>query len=130
MLLWGLLRVPPTAAPPAAGWEAPAPVLAVQAAMLVVLVVLQWRIKDIIWQGCSGVFHLRCPVGRGASMGRPTIGRLHGLVLVQVLVLQVVLLVLVLLRLVLRLVLVLVRQLHVPILQGGSRVGAKHSCGR
>lgn len=138
LVLWGLvvvmdllgllLRIATAAASPAAGWEAAAPVLPLLAAMLVVLLLLVLRrIKDVIWQGCRGVLHLRCPVGPGASLSRATIGRLHVLVLVLRVVLQVVqllllvllLLVLLVLRVVLVLRLVLCRRLHVPVVRGG-----------
>jgi hypothetical protein len=122
VLLWLLLRVATAAATPAAGWKAAAPVLPLLNAMLAVLLLVLRRIKDIIWQGCHGVLHLRCPVGPGASLRRATIGRLHVLVLVLLVVLRVVMvLLLVLVLLVLRLVLVLVlyRRLHVPIVCGG-----------
>ena len=138
LVLWGLvvvmvllgllLRIATAAASPAAGWEAAAPVLPLLAAMLVVLLLLVLRrIKDVNWQGCRGVLHLRCPVGPGASLSRATIGRLHVLVLVLRVVLQVVqllllvllLLVLLVLRVVLVLRLVLCRRLHVPVVRGG-----------
>ena len=133
LVLWGLLlllvllvlRVATTATSPAAGWEAPAPLLPLLAALRVwLLVLLQRCIKDIIRQGGRGVL-LRCPIGPVASLGR-AIGRLHALVLV----LRGVRLVLVLLLLRLVLGVVLCRQLHVAILHGDCRVGAKHGCGR